>query len=292
MKGGHSAVGHTDTISRAPSEKVKRNRNKKNKTESLVLYKDYDDDIHLEVQQPEKGFWVNLSLVAKIPMSCDEIFDIITSPHNHEIFHSVDKPRERRVIKDNGRGRQEVDMEQVGRWRFGPFKGSFGVKLRVIQDRNAGRMTFKLRNQGRGYMKQFEGEWDICRYSGELEDELLNPGKIRSSFYGVNKLLHSVEESIVGRHKRESLIRLKQAVQPGFLPPPPLDRILRKIAAAQVKTVIKDLMIEAEKRSSMSASGRKERAQRYKQNDVSHGGEAGSHRRWSIIPFLESVDDD
>jgi len=38
-----------------------------------------------------------------------------------------------RVIRDNG-NEMEVEVDQIGRWVLGPFKGTFNVKLIVNQN--------------------------------------------------------------------------------------------------------------------------------------------------------------
>jgi hypothetical protein len=55
--------------------------------------------------------------------------------------------RNRKVLSDDGHGRQEVEVEQVGRWRFGPFKGSFAVKLLVTQDKRKGQVRGRPRRR-------------------------------------------------------------------------------------------------------------------------------------------------
>lgn len=55
-----------------------------------------------------------------------------------------------------------------------------------------------------------------------------------------------MQESIHGK-PRASLVRLHQCVAPAAIPPPPLDQWLKKITAAQVRTVMEDLMKEADR---------------------------------------------
>lgn len=246
-----------------------------------------DKNIHLVVQQPSERFWVSVDLVARIPMSSDEIFEIITSPHNHEIFNSVSAPRKRKVVRDDGRGRQDIDMEQVGRWRFGPFRGSFGVRLKITQDRRKHSMVFELHPKAHGFMKQFSGNWKIFAYDAELEDRLLFPDKKRSGFHGWHRFMHEIEESLSRSHRRDSLVKLHQSVQPGFLPPPPMDRVLRKIAAAQVQSVMTDLMREAEKRASMTDAERDRRRARFKEENDDQ--QAARENRWTLRPFVQAI---
>ena len=53
-------------------------------------------------------------------------------------------------------------------------------------------------------------------------------------------------------------MRLHQCVAPAAVPPPPLDQWLKKITAAQVRTVMEDLIKEADRRNDSRKNERKE----------------------------------
>jgi hypothetical protein len=44
----------------------------------------------------------------------------------------------RKVLRDDGKGRLDAEVEQVGQWRFLCFSGSFSTRLYVCQDRRRG----------------------------------------------------------------------------------------------------------------------------------------------------------
>ncbi len=43
----------------------------------------------------------------------------------------------RKVLEDDGRGKQRVEVEQVANWRFLCFSGSFATRLHVLQDKRS-----------------------------------------------------------------------------------------------------------------------------------------------------------
>lgn len=156
----------------------------------------------------------------------------------------------RKVVSDDGHGRQEVSVTQVGRWRFGPFKGTFTVNLAVTQDRKHGTVDFKLVPAHGGFMKNFTGSWTVAPYNEDSLDELVRyPGRHWGPIHGFKKAIHHLEEAVGVKHPEGSLVQLRQCVAPSILPPPPFDKMLRKITTAQVRLVMEDLLAEAERRN-------------------------------------------
>lgn len=59
----------------------------------------------------------------------------------------------RKVLEDDGKGKQRVEVEQLARWRFLWFSGKFSTRLYVFQDRRSGtvrsiRPYFSFEQQG------------------------------------------------------------------------------------------------------------------------------------------------
>lgn len=154
-----------------------------------------DDRISIRVEQPPEGFWVSLTLVARIPLSPDEVFGLLTNPENSKIFRGIKAVPSRRVISDDGRGRQEVEVEQVGQWRFGPLRGSFAVKLLVMQDRRHHKVAFRLApTRKTAFMKDFSGVWEIQPYNKDSLDEMVRfPHKHWGPLHEMQKALHRFE---------------------------------------------------------------------------------------------------
>ena len=44
----------------------------------------------------------------------------------------------RKVLEDDGKGKQKVEVEQVAAWKLLMFKGSFSTRLFVFQDKRRG----------------------------------------------------------------------------------------------------------------------------------------------------------
>jgi len=206
-----------------------------------------DDTLSVEIEQPKDGFWNSVKVIAKIPLPPKKVFDVLTDPSNRSIFRSIKRVNYRKVIKDDGRGRKTVEVEHVGQWKFGWFKGQFTVRLLVKQDRNRGKIRFALQPIKNNFMKNFSGEWTIEPYDQDSLDEMVRyPGKRWGMWHQVTKAVHRFEERFSSQ-PTDSLVQLKQSVAPAMLPPPPLDRVLKSITLAQVKAIMEDLMGETKR---------------------------------------------
>jgi hypothetical protein len=136
-------------------------------------------------------------------------------------------------------------------------------------------------------MRDFTGEWKVQPYNQDSIDEMIRyPGRHWGPLHGFRKALHTFEESLIGRHAHESLVELRQSVAPAFLPPPPLDRILRKITAAQVQSLMVDLMAEAKRRNdSEEKTGRRVGAVDFDTLRDTENNKAGG----VLLPFLKKL---
>jgi len=54
------------------------------------------------------------------------------------VCFALQKVQYRRVLEDDGRGRQKVEVEQVAAWKLLMFSGSFTTRLYVFQDKRRG----------------------------------------------------------------------------------------------------------------------------------------------------------
>lgn len=97
------------------------------------------------------------------------LYSVLTSPHNGVIFKGIKRVIDRRVVHQ-APGRQTVDVTQEGQWRFLMFRGSFITRLRVEEDRNNHVVVF--RQLSPGFMKAFEGRWQLSPFTQETLDEL------------------------------------------------------------------------------------------------------------------------
>ncbi len=216
-----------------------------------------EDDLWIRVEQPRGGFWCTIALAARVPLPPAVVFELLTDPVNARLFSSIKATRDRRVVTDDGHGRKEVDVVQVGRWRLGPLSGSFPVHMRVTQDRRAGTIDFRLVPSKRAFMRDFRGTWTLRHYNRDAEEELLRavPGaaRRRSALGALAAAAHRLEDALSGQ-REESLVCLRQSLAPALAPPPPLDRLVQKIAAWQIRHIMRDLLAEADRRNRLEAA--------------------------------------
>ena len=201
-----------------------------------------EGDLVVTVQQPKEGFWSSVNVVAKIPLPPHAVFDVLTDPDNRSTFKSIKKVNFHKVLKDDGKGKKTVEVEHVGRWKYGIFAGQFTVRLLVRQDRNKGKIRFDLQPIRNNFMRNFSGEWTIAPYDEDSLDEMVRyPGRRWGAWHSVSKAVHRLEDRLA--HKEvASLVKLNQQVAPAITPPAPLDRVLKKVTLAQVRIIMEDLM--------------------------------------------------
>ncbi|CAG9464575.1 unnamed protein product [Pedinophyceae sp. YPF-701] len=227
-----------------------------------------DGKQEVKVYQPE-GLMCLVQVRARVPLSPQEIFDILTSDTNQEVFRNMVGIKSRKILEDDGRGRMKLQLEQEGRWRFLMFRGKFPVNLLVEQDRNKGFIKFRLLKTG--FMKVFEGEWELKHYThhnvelARQKDTVqaaasgkrrkgapvaAAPGKDSQHKFGMPSLDLSGLPGFLrpAAAKRDTLVTLRQSLKPAVTPPPPLDSYVRRISAKVTREVIEDLQKEAERR--------------------------------------------
>lgn len=154
-----------------------------------------DKHISLKVEQANDGFWMGVTLLARIPLPPEEVYSILISPDNHKVFRSIKAFRNRRVIAVDKTGVEVIEVEQVGQWRFGPFRGQFSVRLQVEQDHHRRSIKFKLApSKKASFMRKFNGEWEIKPFNGHSLDEMLHSNQIhKNPFHGIGAALHRLE---------------------------------------------------------------------------------------------------
>ncbi|KAL2612866.1 hypothetical protein R1flu_024558 [Riccia fluitans] len=159
----------------------------------------------------------------------DDVYDIITDPNNRRVFKNVKEVTYRKVLEDDG-DRQLVEVEQLGRWKFLVFSGTFACRVFVEQSRTEFSMHYHLARQG--MMKKFQGSWKI-------EPKYDNESGSSSSENGENSDSEN-SKKLIG-----SWVNLQQIVQPALIPPWPLSNYVRGISAQILKDVCADLQQEA-----------------------------------------------
>ncbi|CAN6453081.1 unnamed protein product [Victoria cruziana] len=190
-----------------------------------------DCDPRIEVSVP-KGSLCNLNVEFEIGLPPDAVYNILTDPENKRVFKNIKEVISRKVLIDEG-PRQVVEVEQAAAWRFLWWSGVFSVHILVEQNRKDHTVSFK---QGKsGFMKKFEGAW-------ELKPLFVDK---RACLPFEPKTYADYEKNTGGKGRIGSAVCLKQLIQPSFVPPPPISWYLRGITTKTTETLIYDLFAEA-----------------------------------------------
>lgn len=209
-----------------------------------------DADCKLEVTQPE-GWMCKVRLQTKIHLPPDELFDLLTQPDNSGVFRNIKALKSRKIIEDDRRGRQVIDIEQEAKWRFLCFGGTFSTKLFVHQNRPTREIGFKLKESG--MMKRFEGTWNIRPFNQEALDESFGFNHRQGQHWSAGPMhaFQGFQKRMRGGRVAEtaSLLTLEQSVCPNAIPPKALEKILKGIAARQVRNLIEDVRREVDRRN-------------------------------------------
>ncbi|BBN17142.1 hypothetical protein MPTK1_7g12310 [Marchantia polymorpha subsp. ruderalis] len=180
----------------------------------------------VKVTEPS-GSFCRIESRFSVSLPPDDVFDIIIDPNNRRVFKNVKEVTYRKVLEDDG-NRQLVEVEQLGRWKFLVFSGTFACRVFVEQNRKEHTMHYDLARQG--MMKKFQGSWKIePKYETETGSSASERGE-KSASTG----------RLIG-----SWVSLQQTVQPALIPPWPLSNYVRGVCGQIIKDVCADLQLEA-----------------------------------------------
>lgn len=163
-------------------------------------------------------------------MPPDALFDIVTDPENKRVFKNIKKVTYRKVLEDEGH-RQLVEVEQLAIWRFLCFSGTFSIRVFVDQNRHTHSLKFHLAKEG--FMKRFEGTWDV------------RPVYVDSPHCEV--VASPEDDPLCSTSRVASEVHFRQTLQPILVPPPPVSWYIRGITSKQTEMLIEDLQAEAKR---------------------------------------------
>mmetsp|Transcript_7876 Transcript_7876/g.20838 ORF Transcript_7876/g.20838 Transcript_7876/m.20838 type:complete len:279 (-) Transcript_7876:1865-2701(-) len=170
---------------------------------------------------------------ARVELSPETTYRILTSPENYKIFKNERSASERRVVFDDG-VKQQVELTTAGHWKFLRFSGSFPINLVVDQDAHARSVAFRLLSKG--FMDTFEGSWSVSPS---------NSTAILSSENSPAYAKSGTEQP--ARTSCASIVTLEQRVHLAIMPPRPLDALFYRIVGRVARNVLRDLQDEAKR---------------------------------------------
>eukprot|EP00879_Flechtneria_rotunda_P000595 GHRR01000704.1.p1 GENE.GHRR01000704.1~~GHRR01000704.1.p1 ORF type:complete len:449 (+),score=139.56 GHRR01000704.1:147-1493(+) len=91
------------------------------------------------------------------------LFDLLADPHQHEQIFDAIEHASAELLEDNG-PRRKWRLDYTARWTFWKVSGLCQNRMWMWTDRDAGTVTFKLREPG--FLKKYEGTWRIAAACG------------------------------------------------------------------------------------------------------------------------------
>ncbi|CAL8463236.1 g2770 [Coccomyxa elongata] len=198
-----------------------------------------DRDAKVEVTRPE-GFMMKVALQAKVDLPPGAVYEILTAPDNAAVFRGIKKVGYRKVLEDDGKGKQKVEVEQVAAWKLLMFKGSFSTRLFVSQDKRRGIVEFRLARPG--LMKDFAGTWRVQPFTQLALSEA--PQLQAQSNNPWHSLTNTLSSYMGDRSSTATLVTLEQSLEPAVRPPKPLEGLVKSIAVTQLQGLLTDLRAE------------------------------------------------
>lgn len=195
-------------------------------------------DCKVTVTRPE-GLTSKVQLSAKIDCSPDEVFDILVDPDNARYFSTVAAVTYRKVLQDDKKGTQRIEIEQAGQWRFLWLSGCFFTRLFVYQNKKEGVVEFNLAKEG--FMKKFTGRWEIRPF----DQHALNEISHRSNVW--RDLGYRIRSAIPGNKPETTLVTLEQSILSNKTMPSWFIGYVNRVTASIVQTIIRDLRSEVDR---------------------------------------------
>jgi hypothetical protein len=196
-----------------------------------------------------------------------QIWEILAHPHNAAVFRHVDRCTFRRLLADDGAGRRRLEVRHEAGWKFLAWGGTFSTRLAVVEDvSDPARLTtaFEVLAPGADGSAKDDGaaggggatEGEDGGAAGSAPERVglrggfaaaaaeasRRPAFIRR-FTGRWTLTPRAGAGAGGAPGTDLL--LEQELELGVWVPPPLNRLVGKIAARQVRRVLEDLRREA-----------------------------------------------
>lgn len=195
----------------------------------------------LEVTQP-KGSFCTIHTRFAAALDPDGVYDIVTDPNNYRVFRNIKEVVYRKVLEDDG-NRQYVELEQLGRWKFLIFSGSFATRIFLEQKRREKTLSFDIAKKG-GMMRKFSGSWTMEPM--RASEAGIPPA---GSEPVVKTDVDERDDPIVG-----SWVTFQQVVEPTVKPPWPLSDYIRSITEKIVREMLADLQRECQRLSELRKS--------------------------------------
>lgn len=188
-------------------------------------------DMKVHLARPKTTTW-RVEAIMELPLEPNQVYDILVDPSKERIFKDVKKVNKWQVIEDDGI-RQVVQVEQISKWKYMCFCGTYSSHMKLEQDRKSRTIKFSQFNSGDS--QTFEGVWVV-------EEKQIDTWK-------GNKDIGLPQNQVPSGTSNPSISSIKLVQQLSLSSPPPstVSRLIGHITANAAKGILRDIYEEADR---------------------------------------------
>lgn len=188
-------------------------------------------DMKVHLARPKATTW-RVEAVMELPLAPNQVYDILVDPSKERIFKDVKKVKKWQVIEDDGI-RQVVQVEQVAKWKYMCFGGTYSSLMKLEQDRQSRTVKFSQFNSGDS--QSFEGVWVV-------EEKKID------TWQG-DRGIGTPQNQVSSGSSPASISSIKLIQQLSMSSPPPstVSRLIGQITANAAKGILRDIYEEADR---------------------------------------------
>ncbi|GMH35242.1 hypothetical protein BSKO_03110 [Bryopsis sp. KO-2023] len=195
------------------------------------------EESHICVRQG-KGSICHAVMGARLEASPQRVFEVFQRPDYDTMFRIFKLVKYHSITADDGKGKQEFQVEFDAQWRFWKVRGTCAIPLKMQLDKNTGQIEFFQTKPG--FLKVYKGSWRIL----ELSPEGIPVDAKEKPWFNPSAEPNFESDNDPKKDEGRSLVFLELDVLPAFVPPPPLNRALKGNTANQVANLFEDLKRE------------------------------------------------
>jgi len=192
-------------------------------------------NVLMEVSKRGQGE-LEIEAATIFPIEERKVYEIITHPDNHEIFRGIQRCTHRKVLMNDGKGRQVLEVVNESDWNvLGLAHGSIKSRLVVEQSMSEGWMHFTNPDSS-VMLKHLYGQWRVYPLDSSVLRHLISQRRGAGDSISRHEEIIESEGSIVTLYQR-------------FVPSTKLPKVLlgqfQRSAVYQIKQTFEDLIMEA-----------------------------------------------
>ena len=116
---------------------------------------------NVEINTRRQSGTLHVEASCSFPVTDELFYELITHPENFDIFRNIQRCTFRKIIWNDGRGHQLVEVENESDWNLFVIRGAVQTRMIVEQDMRRGTMHFTLAPNAMSPLRELYGRWTI-----------------------------------------------------------------------------------------------------------------------------------